>query len=765
MRPDNITYIVRLSGLVVAMFIAVSTPLTFVIVSYREAIDHLHSRASRSAEHVARHISEEDEGWLTLGENLREPLQLARADEGVFRQLVKNLDGKELLSDPYQLPWPRLTVTEPLVVSGRSVGLIVVETSLRPLLLDTAWILLLSLLAAALAFFLVHRWPLRMISAAVAALEDEQIRSARALSELQASQLALNARSGQLVDAQRLGLIGDWRFDIPTRVFFLSPVAMELLRLDAQRFLPTHDNLKQSVLGDGSQKIDRLIADVLRTRQTRSTDVEFRRGDGTIANLALACGHVEDGQGNITEIVGTLQDVTERREAQKQLEQLAYFDPLTNLSNRAMFKRKLDDLLDHLARTPAGKDGDNGAALLLLDLDRFKEVNDSLGHAAGDELLQLVAARLCANLDCRHVIARLGGDEFAVLISIEGTSEGLAAATAQHVVSQLALPFRIAQGEVMVGASIGIVMAPRDGATSDELTKNADLALYKAKESGRGRFAFFETAMSDAIQQRITLASDLRATLAAGKGLEAWLQPQVDLSGGVVVGFEALLRWRHPTRGLVPPSEFIPIAESSSLISEVGHWVMLESARMAVRWIDEGRPPYEIAVNLSAAQVWQSDIVREVTAILHETGLPPHLLCVELTESMLADHSGGRVRQTLTALKSLGVKLALDDFGTGYSSLGYLVQLPFDKLKIDRLFIDGAARSEKMQHVLRGIVALGHGLGMTVVAEGVEQPDDLALLRLLGCDQVQGYIFAHPRPEAEALAFAGMPETRLRNVA
>jgi EAL domain-containing protein (putative c-di-GMP-specific phosphodiesterase class I) len=225
------------------------------------------------------------------------------------------------------------------------------------------------------------------------------------------------------------------------------------------------------------------------------------------------------------------------------------------------------------------------------------------------------------------------------------------------------------------------------------------------------------------------------------------------------------MRWRHPVRGLVPPAEFIPIAEGSSLICDIGHWMMLESARMAKRWIDQGRASYEVAVNLSASQVWQCDIVRNVTAILEETGLPPHLLCVELTESMLADHSEGRVRRTLAALKALGVKLALDDFGTGYSSLGYLVQLSFDKLKIDRLFIDGAARSEKMQHVLKGIIALGHGLGMTVVAEGVEQPDDLVLLRLLGCDQVQGYIFARPQPEAEALAYAGLSELRKRNVA
>ncbi|MGL4727809.1 MAG: putative bifunctional diguanylate cyclase/phosphodiesterase, partial [Bosea sp. (in: a-proteobacteria)] len=333
------------------------------------------------------------------------------------------------------------------------------------------------------------------------------------------------------------------------------------------------------------------------------------------------------------------------------------------------------------------------------------------------------------------------------------------------IVDELSKPIRIGQGEVRVGASIGIVMLPKDGATSDELTKNADLALYRAKENGRGRLAFFESSMSDVIQDKMALARDLRAAAAENRDLEAWLQPQIDLRANRVVGFEALLRWQHPTRGFVPPSVFIPIAESSSLITDIGHWVMLQSAKMAKRWIDEGHPPYEIAVNLSAAQIWQTNIEEDVAAILKETGLPPHLLCVELTESMLADHAQGRVRRALNGLKALGVKLALDDFGAGYSSLGYLVQLPFDKLKIDRLFIDGASRSDKMQHVLKGIVALGHGLGMTVVAEGVERAEDLELVQKLDCDQVQGYYFARPTRPAEALAYAGGTQDGLRKVA
>jgi EAL domain-containing protein (putative c-di-GMP-specific phosphodiesterase class I) len=252
----------------------------------------------------------------------------------------------------------------------------------------------------------------------------------------------------------------------------------------------------------------------------------------------------------------------------------------------------------------------------------------------------------------------------------------------------------------------------------------------------------------------MALARDLRAAAATNEGLAVWLQPQVDLAGGSVVGFEALMRWTHPVHGQVPPSEFIPIAESSSLICDLGLWILRESVMIAKRWIDAGGAPFEIAVNLSAAQIWQTRLEDDVAAILRESGLPAHLLCLELTESMLADHAEGRVRATLQALKALGVKLALDDFGTGYSSLGYLIQLPFDKLKVDRVFVAEAARSEKGRHVLEGIIALGHGLGMTVVAEGVETHEELEQLARFGCNEIQGYLIARPQPAPAALAFA-----------
>ena len=260
--------------------------------------------------------------------------------------------------------------------------------------------------------------------------------------------------------------------------------------------------------------------------------------------------------------------------------------------------------------------------------------------------------------------------------------------------------------------------------------------------------------MSIAAQSKMAMARDLRRAISENTGLAVHYQPQVDLSTGRVMGYEALMRWTHPTLGSVPPAEFIPIAESSQLICDIGLWILREAAVQAKAWLDAGETPREIAVNVSAAQIWHTDFVYDVLRVLEDTGLPPHLLCLELTESLLADHAEGRVRTVLTELKRLGVTLALDDFGTDYSSLGYLTQLPFDKLKIDRIFIDGIAESERARKLLQGIIALGRGLNMTIVAEGAEKPEELGILRDFSCDIVQGYVFARPTIAAEALAFA-----------
>jgi diguanylate cyclase (GGDEF)-like protein len=566
------------------------------------------------------------------------------------------------------------------------------------------------------------------------------------ITERKLAELQLKERTQQLVEAQRMGRIGDWSIELGATQLWWSPEIFALLRLDPARFQPTWRNVK-ALYADGGAAVLAAQAEVARTGTVRSVDVQARRGDGTLGHFNVTSrGHM-DVEGRLIGYSGTIQDITERKQAEVQLEKLAYHDTLTGLPNRALFKREIEDVLDQFHRHGAA------AALFLLDLDRFKEINDSLGHAAGDELLVKVTHVLASLLGPSHFLARLGGDEFAVLLR-DGGDQARVEAIAETLTAGLNRSFDLERGEAHIGTSIGVALIPRDGREAEELMRHADLALYRAKEEGRGRFAVFQAEMSDLVQRKTALARDLRHAIAGNLGLEARFQPQVDLATNRVVGFEALLRWNHAKRGYVPPSEFIPVAESSSLICDLGLWMMKEGALQAKLWLDLGEPERSVAVNVSAAQIWQTDFETDVARILDETGLPPHLLCLELTESLFADHAESRVSRALGALKRLGVTLALDDFGTGYSSLGYLTQLPFDTLKIDRVFVDGVVFSPRKLKLLEGIVAPGRGLAMRVIAEGAERPEEVAALREIGCDAAQGFIFSKPAIASEAITFA-----------
>jgi diguanylate cyclase (GGDEF)-like protein len=456
-------------------------------------------------------------------------------------------------------------------------------------------------------------------------------------------------------------------------------------------------------------------------------------------------------------IIGTAQDVTERKEAERQLEQLAYSDPLTGLANRALFTRQLATLIEGCALE--GRSG----ALLLIDLDRFKEVNDSLGHAAGDKLLVQVAATLRQDLGPRAFIARLGGDEFAVLADGRGMSDAALIGLADRLIGKLSVPVDLTEGEACVGATIGIARLPEHGATAETAARSADLALYMAKEGGRGRAQLFEPVYAQAVDQRLDLGRHLRHAAETG-ALTAHYQPQVDLRTGRVTGFEALLRWTHPERGPISPTEFIPIAESSGLIVDLGQWVLREACRQGRAWLDAGLPPRSVSVNVSPVQIWNVDFETTVSAVLAETGFPPELLCLELTESLFVDHSEQRISRTLTALSGLGARLALDDFGSGYSSLGYLTRLPFHCLKIDRAFVDGISTAPEKRKLLGGIIALSHGLGMTVVAEGAELPAEVDVLGSFDCDLVQGFVFSPPVAADQApLVAASIEDEACRN--
>jgi diguanylate cyclase (GGDEF)-like protein len=431
----------------------------------------------------------------------------------------------------------------------------------------------------------------------------------------------------------------------------------------------------------------------------------------------------------------THEDVTRQYAAESRLAHLALHDSLTGLPNRARLRDRLAQELASLRRSG------RSAALLLLDLDGFKAVNDTLGHGAGDALLQKVAARLRAQVRETDVAARLGGDEFAVLQTGDGQPTA-ATALAERLVAELSLPFEVDGQMVRIGASIGVALAPQDGDEPDQLLRHADLALYRAKADGRGTHRFFEVGMDQRMRTRRTLELELRRGLAAGE-FTLHYQPTIDLRSRRISGFEALLRWRHPERGLVSPGDFVPLAEETGLIVPLGEFALRRACADATGW-----PPHlKVAVNLSPLQFGGAGPLAAVERALAESGLPPHRLEVEITETaMLADTE--LVIGTLRRLKALGVRIAMDDFGTGYSSLNYLRKFPFDRVKIDRSFIS-ALDDPTGGAIVRAVTALCQTLGMETTAEGVESVEQLMALTGGGCDEAQGFLFSRPRPVEE----------------
>ena len=444
--------------------------------------------------------------------------------------------------------------------------------------------------------------------------------------------------------------------------------------------------------------------------------------------------------------VSTYDDVTERRQAESRIAYMAIHDPLTELPNRSFLRDRLSQLLSAAAKEEA-KGAGRTLALLLLDLDRFKEINDTLGHAAGDKLLRMVAERLRNLVGGEDLVARLGGDEFAILHSVENTEA--AAELSQRIIDALIAPYDLEGHQANIGASIGISLAATDGLDSEVLLRCADLALYRAKSRGRGGFAFFESEMTAAAQHRRVLELELRDALMHGQ-FEAYYQPQFKAKTGEVSGAEALIRWHHPVRGIVGPSEFISIAEEVGLIVPIGEWMMRQACREAARW----REGMRVAVNISPAQFRGDHLAEMVISALAGGGLSPTQLELEITESVLLEETDATLK-TLHQLRSFGIRVSLDDFGTGYSSLSYLRSFPFDKIKIDRSFVREVTASANGAAIVRAIAGLGASLGMEITAEGVETQEQLDLIRSEGCTEAQGYYFSPPRPASELVDLMG----------
>lgn len=473
-------------------------------------------------------------------------------------------------------------------------------------------------------------------------------------------------------------------------------------------------------------------------------EVINRRKNGEIYPQMLNIRAVSNQHQKVTHYVSVFSDISLLNRALERLDYQANHDLLTGLPNRRQLFSRLQDCLELCERR------NQAVALLMLGLDRFKDVNEIFGHLIGDEVLKKVAERLIERLSCVDTVAHLGGDEFVVLL--KHLSHPLDAANvAAEIIQVLSQAFHLSIGiEAHIGVSIGISLCPEHGQTPEELLQRADAALYWAKEEGGGSFQYFSEALTQAAVSRISMEALLRKAI-INKELQVYYQPQVDTCTGAIIGAEALLRWFHPDKGMIPPSQFIPVAEATGLIGEIGEWVLLETCRQGQQWLDAGLPPLKLAVNLSPYQFRQGDIASSVIAAVKETGFPAKYLALELTESAMMERESVVLLQ-LGRLRALGVSVAIDDFGTGYSSLAYLKQFPLDILKIDKCFIDDVELREDDKQIVATIIFMAHTLRLKVLAEGVETEEQLNFLKAHGCDYYQGY---YKSPAVTAEAFAG----------
>jgi diguanylate cyclase (GGDEF)-like protein/PAS domain S-box-containing protein len=481
------------------------------------------------------------------------------------------------------------------------------------------------------------------------------------------------------------------------------------------------------------------MADLVARRPFRGFTISMLGPDGKLVWLETSGNPMFDKNGKFLGYRGTSKDITQRKEDEARIAFMAHHDLLTNLPNRALLRERIDE---EFVRTARG----GSFAVLCLDLDDFKVVNDTLGHSAGDRLLQAVATRLVSCARAIDMVARQGGDEFTI-VQTELERPEDADKFAQRIVTTVSEPYDLDGSQVVIGVSIGVAVAPGDGSQSDQLLKNADIALYRAKSEDRGSFSFFEAGMDARLQARRALEAELRTAIRTGQ-FELFYQPLFDLHSEEITCLEALLRWRHPVRGIIVPADFIPIAEETGLIVPIGEWVLRQACAEAMRWPGH----ISVAVNLSVAQFRGRKLVQAVTGALAESGLPGQRLELEITETVLMQNTEATLG-ILHQLRALDARISMDDFGTGYSSLSYLRSFPFDKVKIDRSFVHDLSGKENSIAVVRAILGLGHSLGLATTAEGVETKAQLAILQEEGCTEVQGYFFCQPKSAADLPSF------------
>ena len=540
----------------------------------------------------------------------------------------------------------------------------------------------------------------------------------------------------ELAAAQAMSHIGSWDWGVAEDRVWWSEELYQIVGRDQSEFEPSVRGFLAVVHEDDRARVEEIITDSVTSGKNFSYEAGIVRPDDSV-RVIHALGVVSlDADGAVTRMSGTVQDITDRKSLEEKIQHQAFHDSLTGLANRDLFLDRVGHALLRQAR--AG----TSLAVLFLDIDDFKTVNDSLGHRAGDDLLIDVARRIHAAIRPGDTVARLGGDELAILLE-DLDSVGDAVHVAERVTRLFDTSFVVDGSELFIHASIGIASsAGGDSRSPDDLLRDADVAMYEAKRNGKGTYEIFEVGMQLAAMDRLRLKADLQRAV-DNEEFVLHYQPIIDLETGAIGGVEALLRWQHPERGLVPPLDFIPFAEDTGLILPIGRWVLFEACRFAATWPDSEAGTPTISVNVSPLRFRHPGFVEELVEALDASGLPPERLVLEITESALVQDSE-RVVERLDELKRLGVQLAIDDFGTGYSALSYLKDFPIDVLKIDKTFIDSIAMSTEDSALARAVLHLGQTLGLKVVAEGVEEDVQASALRKLKCPHAQGFLFSRP---------------------